>query len=373
MQSTNKLIVETKGKKVTIYSKEIINKIYSDISYFAFRYNNSQASEIPTDKYKVTLNDFIKIKESKGDIGLWYRTLLNDIKESNQTATRFGSFLNPQSKQKTTLTYQAIQPLKDVYYLLNGIDETYLTSEIFKFKHEELTDQINPFSHDGNQLYLKDKETIIKRIKEKESVTISKDKWEYFCELFKVTNFIGNVQIKEAISNQNALIDHINENNENISNLIHWDIKKLRSLIRDKKALERELWVEHIGDIAHELGQNAEQLVQSNMDIYNKARDNFKAFINFTDNIGNKAYNQTLTIWKDGIITIDDNNVLTINEKEREKVLKEHFNYYEYDYPNLSEERIKNAFEEVNQGIENEKKIEDIMDIINGHIRPSRH
>lgn len=373
MQATNKLIVETKGKKVIIYSKEIINKIYSDISYFAFRYNNSQASQIPTDRYKVTLNDFINIKNSKGDIGAWYRTLTNDIKESNVQTTRFGSFFNPQSNQKTTLTIQAIQPLKDVYYYLNGIDETYLTSDIFKFKHEEFTDQLNPFSHDGNKLYLRDKETIIKRIIEKESVTMSKDKWEQFCELFNVTNFVGNVQIKEAISNQNELINYINENNEKISNLCHWDIKKLRHLIRDKKTLERDLWVEHIGDIAHELGQNTEELVKSNMDIYNKARENFKAFINFTDNMGYRAYNQTLTIWKDGIVNVDENNVLTINEKEREKVLKEHFNYYEYDYPSMSEERLKNAFDEVNQGIENEKTIEDIMDIINGHIRPSRH
>lgn len=206
MQATNKLKIETKGKKVIIYSKEIINKIYSDLSYFVFRYNNSQASHIPTNNYKVTLADFIKIKESKGDVGLWYRTLTKDIKESNVQTTRFGSFLNPQSKQKTTLTIQAIQPLKDIYHYLNGIDETYLTSDIFKFKHEEITDQLNPFTHNGNQLFLRDKETIIKRIIEKESVTLSKDRWEYFCNLFNVTNFIGNVQIKEAISNQNGLI-----------------------------------------------------------------------------------------------------------------------------------------------------------------------
>lgn len=379
MIATNKLIVETKGKKVTIYSTEIINKIYNDLSYFVFRYNESQASEIPTDKYKVTLNDFIKIKESKGDKGQWWRELANDIKQQHQVSTKFGSFFKGREAEKSTMQIKAAYPLTDIYYYLNCIDETYLTSEIFKFKHEELSDQINPFSHDGNKLYLRDKDTIIKRIIGNESVTISKDKWEQFCELFQVTNFIGNVQIKDAIQQQNTLINYINDNNENISNLCKWNIKRLRTLIKDKENLCKEIWHNGMEELAHSLGvENAQRLIENvppahNTEMYEQVRTEIKPFMDFCKNIKEKAYYQTMTIWKDGIINIDDNNVLTINEKEREKVLKEHFNYYEFDYPSMSEERRKNAFDEINQGIENEKKIEDIIDIINGHISPLRH
>lgn len=384
MKTTNSLIIEQHGKQTTIYSKRVIEKVYGELAAFCRTYNNSRASETPTNIIKYNLAMFKAMTEK--DNGQWHREQIATINDSHSTQSKFGKFINHHTDNKRKEQIKAIGELLAIYYDARHIKPYYYDSGIFSYKHEHLTDQLNPFSNDGNKLQIKDKESVIKVIKEHESISLKTDVWERIKEYFHIVNFTDEIGINDILSIQNKIIQIINDSKIS-TDLNRWTPQQIFAIIKDVDKVKKETYRNAINDYAKSIGvESAEKLIENvppyqDDRIYKGIKEELKALFDVMDKvhgIGRKykiGYSRNLThygdptpfIYNDSTLTINEQtNEITINEKEREKALKDFFNMYEFtDNDHISEARKENIERELSKEIGNGHTTNEIWQILN--------
>lgn len=352
---TKDIIAEKNGKKITIYSKKVINDVYGSLCGLVYEWNRTTASDTPTSKIKFTIQQFANMSKYSNYSEYIYQEKEN-IKPEYAYSGKLGIFLT-ENDEKLKEQTKCFSGLVSIFHTARRIKDYYFSSGIFSFKHEDMTNTLNPFSNDGNKLQIKDKESVIKVIKEHESVTLTADVWEKVQQHFSIINFIDKLAIQKAIDRQNNLVKFINEGN--ITNdVCKWNIQRLKTLITDPQKLIREVYHEHLEDYAKSIGvSSAEQLITNlppykDSRIYDAIREQLTPFYDLIERAKEHTNDQTLSIWKDSIISINEDNQIQIDESERQKTLKSYFNCYEYDENNnISAQRLMNIENDINTEI----------------------
>lgn len=383
MKTTNNLIIEQHEKQTTIYSQQVINHIYNDLAHFANIYNESTASETPTDIIKYNI-DMFKAMTSQNN-GEWYRAQIESINNSHSTKTKFGNFLNHNSDHKRKQQIEKTGQLLDVFHHAHHIKPYYFTPDIFRFKHENITDQLNPFASDGNKLQIKDKESVSKVIKEHESITLKTDVWERIKDFYNMMNFVDEIGVNDVANDQDSIVSTINAATIS-AEIYRWTPERILQAIKDAKQAKNDAYRDALNEYAKSVDvESAEKLLENvppSQDdrIYKGIREQLQPLFNVMEQvhtIGNKyaiGYNRNGThfgdpsplIYSDNTLTIDElTNEITINEKEREQALKEFFNVYEFaDNDNISEPRKENIENAINQAIGNGHTLNEIWYIL---------
>lgn len=380
MKTTNNLIIEPHGKQTTIYSISVINKIYGELATFCRTYNESRASETPTNIIKYDLAMF-KAMTSQ-DNGEWYREQINLINDSHSTQSKFGKFINHNTDSKRKEQIKAIGELLAIYYDARRIKPYYYDSGIFSYKHESITDQLNPFSNDGNKLQIKDRESVIKLIKEHESITMKTDVWEQVKDYFNIINFTDEIGVNDVANEQDKIIKTINAASIS-ADLYRWTTEKINLILRDKDKARKEAYRNAINDYAKSVGvESAEKLIENvppyqDSRVYDGIREELKPLFDVMEQIYDMAklstnYSRNLTqygdpkTYNDITLTINEQtNEITINEKELLKALKDFFNMYEFTYnDHISERRKENIERELSKEIGNGHTLNDIWNIL---------
>lgn len=384
MKTTNNLVIEQHGKQTTIYNQQVINHLYKDLVHFANIYNESRASETPTEIIKYDIGMFQAMTSQ--DNGQWYREQIARINENHSTKTKFGNFLNHNSDHKRKQQIEKIGQLLDVFHHAHHIKPYYFTSEVYKFKHEHLADQLNPFASDGNKLQIRDKENVIKIIKAHESITIKTDVWERIKDFFCMVNFTDQIGVNEVANDQDQIINTINRAAIS-ADIYRWTPQRILQAIKDVKQAKNDAYREALNEYAKEIGYNSAEELLGNKPpaqddrVYKGIREQLKPLFEVIEQvhaIGNKyaiGYNRNGTqygdpmphIYTDGTLTIDEQtNEISINEKEREQALKDFFNVYEYTYnEQISQPRKENMEHAINQAIGNGHSTHEIWQILN--------
>lgn len=352
---TKDLVVQKNGKKLTIYSNKVINDVYGSLCGLVYEWNRTTASDTPTSRIKFTIEQLANMSKFS-NYSDYIMHEKEKIKPKYSTTSKLGIFLASNDDKLKEQT-KSLCALYSIYHTAKNIKAYYFESGIFSFNHELLTEQINPFSSDGNKLQIKDKESVIKVIKEHESVTLTTDIWERVQQHFSIINFTDNLAISNAIERQNNLIKFINENNVT-NEICRWNIQRLKGLITDPQKVIKEVFNEHLEEYAKSIGvSSAEQLITNlppykDSRIYDAIREQLTPFYDLIERAKEHANDQTLSIWKDSIISIDEDNKIQIDESERQKILKSYFNSYEYEEnDNTSLRRLMNIENDINNEI----------------------